>query len=143
MKKLLLLFFAFTAIQLSAQVKVLPDQMPNVIGEITGMKCVKEKDTYRFSYVFINCQAITAYRSFYFKEIDGDFERLYRTAADLLEDGVNAEKVIELPEDRIVLVYDKQIGSAGIRILHTHTGSDIVGVTPLLNVSRLKKLFGK
>lgn len=146
MKKLLAtILFLFTALTGFSQIKVLPTTPLERLGRV-GVNDVyvqKEGDIYTFFYKNIENKADVNIRNFSFKNVENDYENLYKIIAD----GFNASPMydikLELPGDFVWLHYTKTTAKTTVQFMTTNKVTSTTGISEMMTLDDIKKLFEK
>ncbi|KGO85221.1 hypothetical protein Q765_17130 [Flavobacterium rivuli WB 3.3-2 = DSM 21788] len=156
MKKIIL----FLALALStasfAQIKKVDKaELAASSGEVIGkiepfaqgveMECVKNGNTYTFTYKDYQYKTIDQRASFSFEDIDNAFEDFYKTAIDAFETKPKESIMIETKDQYIFISYSKTmgIGSVSFKSTSSKASGAPMSFTKEFNKKQIEKLFGK
>ena len=82
-------------------------------------------------------------RTFSFKNVDNDYENLYK----IIMDGFNASPMydikLELPNDYVWLHYSKTTAKTTVQFMTTNKVSGLTGISEGMTPDDIKKLFEK
>lgn len=145
MKKTLLLFFAILFSSLAfSQIKVLKNESLTLVGKDSSVELYKKKNKYTFSYQDTNVSNLNTFRSFYFYDLNKDFETLYKMVSDGFVDMPIGEIQLELPSDIIGLKYAKNYGQTTVQFIqYINKNKKNVGKSQFLTKVQIDKIFGK
>lgn len=150
MSKILLFVILCCTSFANAQIKVIDCDKIGVVKAlmttaIEMKKCNIEGNTqYIIHYRDITEQHIGEWNAFAFLDIDNAFENLYNMIMDGFENPPKEDIGIDLPDCRIYLHFEKNMGITSFQFLHFPTpSSKIIGQSTYLTKRQVKKLFGK
>lgn len=146
MKKLLAtILFLFTVLTGFSQIKVLPTTPLERLGRVgvSDVYVQKEGDIYTFFYKNIENKADVNIRNFSFKNVENDYENLYK----IIIDGFNASPMydikLELPGDFVWLHYTKTTAKTTVQFMTTNKVTSTTGISEMMTIDDVKKLFEK
>lgn len=150
MKKLILLNIIFAGIFCNAQIKDLShlQEKCETVGKIAPMgsfmgeleKCSETR--YRFSYRDLKFTSIISVKHFSFEDKEDALDYLYNTLLKGLEELPVEDKILQLPEDMLLIKFKKTFGVPVVTIYHTNKAG-VTGVTQSFTKKQILKLFGK
>ena len=134
----------FVSISLTGQVKKITKEDVSTIGKIgRNIEITKTGNEYTITYNDINF-TIDEYKSFSFKDLDNDFENLYKMISEGFETPPKDPIKIELPNDIIWLKFKKSLGTVNLQIDHAvDKNENVIGTSIFMTKRRVRKLFGK
>ena len=146
MKKLLAtILFLFTVLTGFSHIKVLPTTPLERLGRVgvSDVYVQKEGDIYTFFYKNIENKADVNIRNFSFKNVENDYENLYK----IIIDGFNASPMydikLELPGDFVWLHYTKTTAKTTVQFMTTNKVTSTTGISEMMTIDDVKKLFEK
>lgn len=146
MKKGLTVFmFLFCVMTGFSQIKVLPTTPLERLGRVgvSDVYVQKEGDNYTFFYKNIENKEDVNIRNFSFKNVENDYENLYK----IIIDGFNASPMydikLELPNDYVWLHYTKTTAKTTVQFMTTNKVTSSTGISEMMNIEDVKKLFEK
>ncbi|OCK53205.1 hypothetical protein BA768_01220 [Chryseobacterium sp. CBo1] len=116
--------------------KVAP--MGSFMGEVE--KC--SDNLIKFSYRDLKFSSIINIKRFSFEDKDGALDYLYITLIKGLDELPEEDKVLQLPNDLLLIKFKKTFGVPVATIYHTNNAS-VLGVTQSFTKKQIDKLFGK
>ncbi|MDF0720624.1 hypothetical protein P0M11_11505 [Kaistella sp. PBT33-4] len=138
---LLTTLFSFTAF---AQIKVLKNDNLIQIGKENAVALYKKQNKYTFNYQDINTSNLNTFRSFYFHDLNKDFEQLYKLVSDGFIDMPMGEVQLELPNDIIGLKYAHNYGQTTVQFIHyINKSKKYIGKSQFLTKAQVDRVFGK
>jgi hypothetical protein len=145
MRRVILISILFISYCASSQIKVLETKPLEKVGKIgsNDIYLQKEGNEYTVFYKNVEIKEVTAFRNFSFKDLDGDFEGLYK----IIMDGFNASPLfdikLELPNDYVWLHYTRSADKISMQFMSTNKVTSSTGISDFLNKAQVNKLFGK
>lgn len=145
MKKLILLALFLISGLSFGQIKVLPTTPLERLGRVgtNDVYVQKEGTQYTFFYKDIENTEESSTKNFSFKNVDNDYENLYK----IIIDGFNASPMydikLELPNDFVWLHYTKTSARPVVQFMTTNKVTSSTGISQMLSVEDIKKLFEK
>ena len=145
MKKIILACALFITFFSNAQIKVIETTPIIRLGSIgqNDMFILTEGNKYTFFYKNVENEESINSKSFYFKDLNNDYENLHK----IIVDGFNADPlldiILELPEDFIWLHYSKNLGQTFVQFMVKNKKNESTGVTNAFNLAQINKLFEK
>lgn len=146
MKKLftvaLLLCAMFTGF---SQIKVLETTPLERLGRVgtNDVYVQKEGNQYTFFYKNIENKEDENTRNFTFKNVDNDYDNLYK----IIMNGFNANPMydikLDLPNDYVWLHYTKTTAKLTVQFMTTNKVTATTGISEMMTVEDVKKLFEK
>ncbi|GAA4776064.1 hypothetical protein GCM10023230_28870 [Flavobacterium hankyongi] len=128
-----------------SQIKVLPTTPLEKLGRVgtNDVYIQKEGSQYTFFYKNIENKEDESIRNFSFKNVENDFENFYK----IIIDGFNANPIydikLELPNDYVWLHYTKTTSKLGVQFMTTNKVTQSTGISQIMSVEDVKKLFEK
>src|SRR5690606_20656520 len=133
-----------------SQIKEIEDIKKESIGSFKEMGIEKIKlekwndNLIVFLYQDQKFKQLTEYKSFEFKDEDGALNLLYNTLLYGIQLKEKSEKSLELPNDILILKFDKMMGKGYVEIFVQNKNiPDIIGQVIWMDEKRLKKVFDK
>ncbi len=144
MKKIIfLLAFLITNFAFS-QIKVLKNESLTLVGKDNNVELYKKKNKYTISYQDTNVSQLNTFRSFYFHDLNKDFDTLYKLISDGFIDTPSSEIQMELPNDIIGLNFRKNYGQTTVQFIHyINKNKKNIGKSQFLTRVQVDKIFGK
>ncbi|MBA5246036.1 hypothetical protein H1R16_00735 [Marnyiella aurantia] len=144
MRKTVLLLTTLFSISAFAQIKVLKNDNLIEVGKENSVALYKKQNKYTFNYQDINTSNLNTFRSFYFHDLNKDFEQLYKLVSDGFIDMPMGEIQLELPNDIIGLNFARNYGQTTVQFIHYISKSKkYIGKSQFLTKSQVDKVFGK
>lgn len=144
MKKILLLIVLSFSFSAFSQIKVLKNENLLVVGKESSVTLYKKQNKYLFNYQDINNSNLNTFRSFYFHDINKDFDHLYKIISDGFIDVPANEITLELPSDIIGLNFKRNYGQVTVQFIqYINKNKKYVGKSQFFNKKQIDKLFGK
>lgn len=150
MKKILLLANLLIATACWSQIKDLSDlqEKCTTVGKIAPMgsfmgeleKCSETK--FRFLYRDLKFTSIINIKHFSFEDQEGALDYFYNTLIKGLEELPIEDKILQLPEDMLLIKFKKTFGVPVATIYHTNKAG-VTGVSQSFTRKQINKLFGK
>lgn len=144
-KVLSLAVMLFCSVAGFSQIKVLPTTPLEKLGRVgqNNIYVQKEGTNYTFFYKNIEEAEESGMRTFSFKNVDNDYENLYK----IIMDGFNASPMydikLELPNDYVWLHYSKTTAKTTVQFMTTNKVSGLTGISEGMTPDDIKKLFEK
>lgn len=145
MKKIITVFTLLLSCMTFSQIKVLPTTPLEKLGRVgtNDVYIQKEGSQYTFFYKNIENKEDEGIRNFSFKNVENDFENFYK----IIIDGFNANPIydikLELPNDYVWLHYTKTTSKLGVQFMTTNKVTQSTGISQIMSVEDVKKLFEK
>ncbi len=143
------LFNFFFVLNSFAQINVVDVAKPISIGKVGNIAATfiymdKEDSVYTITYQDIKFQHLTEFKSFSFKDINNDFDKLYKIIIDGLDNPPKEDIMLELPNDIVWLHFQKSLGVVNVRFSSAvNKNPNIIGVSIYMTKKQVLKLFGK
>ncbi|MFC6267416.1 hypothetical protein [Frigoriflavimonas asaccharolytica] len=144
MKKLILLFTILFSVSAFSQIKILKNDALTEVGKDNSVSLYKKDKKYTFNYQDVANANLNSFRSFYFYDLNKDFDQLYKLISDGFIDMPTSEIEMELPQDIIGLNYGRNYGQITVQFVH-YIGKNrkYVGKSQFLTKKQVDKIFGK
>ena len=145
MKKIILACVLFITFLSNAQIKVIETTPIIRLGSVgqNDIFILTEGNKYTFFYKNVENEEAINSKSFYFKDLNNDYEALNK----IIVDGFNADPLLdiklELPEDFVWLHYSKNLGQTFVQFMVKNKKNETTGVTKAFNLEQINKLFEK
>lgn len=145
MKKIITALTLLLSCMTFSQIKVLPTTPLEKLGRVgtNDVYIQKEGSQYTFFYKNIENKEDESIRNFSFKNVENDFENFYK----IIIDGFNANPIydikLELPNDYVWLHYTKTASKLGVQFMTTNKVTQSTGISQIMSVEDVKKLFEK
>ena len=126
-----------------AQIKVLPTTPLERLGRVgtNDVYVQKEGTQYTFFYKDMENTDDSSIKNFTFKNVDGDYDNLFK----IIIDGFNASPMydikLELPNDYVWLHYTKATNKAVVQFMTTNKVTSSTGISQMMSMEDIKKLF--
>ena len=144
MKKIILLFTVLFSISAFSQIKILKNEALTEVGKDNSVALFKKDKKYTFNYQDVANANLNSFRSFYFYDLNKDFDQLYKLISDGFIDMPTSEIEMELPMDIIGLNYGKNYGQVTVQFVHyINKNRKYVGKSQFLTKKQIDKIFGK
>ena len=144
MRKIHLLLALFLFTFSFSQIKVLKNENLVEVGKEKAIALYKKQNKYVFNYQDINNSNLNTYRSFYFHDLNKDFDQLYKMISDGFIDMPQSEIQLELPNDIIGLNFAKNYGQTTVQFVHyINKSKKHIGKSQFLTKNQVDKVFGK
>ncbi|PIE50613.1 MAG: hypothetical protein CSA38_02270 [Flavobacteriales bacterium] len=144
MKKTLLIFILFISYTFSAQIKVVKNEMLTKVGKEASVTLYKNKNKYTFNYQDVNSSNLNTFRSFSFKDINKDFDNLYKMIANGFISMPEENIILELPHDIIELHFARNFGQKTVQFIHfVNKRKKFKAKSEYLTEKQINKIFGK
>lgn len=144
MKKIILLFTILFSISAFSQIKILKNDALTEVGKENSVALYKKDKKYTFNYQDVANANLNSFRSFYFFDLNKDFDQLYKLISDGFIDMPTTEITMELPNDIIGLNYGKNYGQVTVQFIHyINKNMKTVGKSQYLTKKQVDKIFGK
>lgn len=144
MKKTILLLTTLFSLSAFSQIKVLKNESLMQVGKDNSVTLYKKSNKYTFNYQDINTSNLNTFRSFYFHDLNKDFDQLYKLVSDGFIDMPIGEIQLELPNDIIGLHYAKNYGQTTVQFIHyINKSKKYIGKSQFLTKKQVDKVFGK
>lgn len=128
-----------------SQIKVLETTPLERLGRVgtNDVYVQKEGSQYTFFYKNIENKEDETMRNFTFKNVDNDFDNLYK----IIMNGFNANPMydikLELPNDYVWLHYTKTTAKLTVQFMTTNKVTATTGISEMMTIEDVKKLFEK
>ena len=144
MKKIILLFSILFSISAFSQIKMIKSDEPTEVGSTNSVTLFKKDKKYTFNYQDVANANLNSWRSFYFFDLNRDFDGLYKVISDGFGSMPKNEITMELPNDIIGLNYGRNYGQVTVQFVHYIGKSEkYVGKTQYLTKKQIDKIFGR
>lgn len=144
MKKIILLFTLLFSISAFSQIKILKNDELTEVGKENSVALYKKDKKYTFNYQDVANANLNSFRSFYFYDLNKDFDQLYKLISDGFIDMPTSEITMELPNDIISLNYGRNYGQVTVQFVHyINKNRKYVGKSQYLTKKQVDKIFGK
>lgn len=144
MKKIILLFTILFSISAFSQIKILKNDALTEVGKENSVALYKKDKKYTFNYQDVANANLNSFRSFYFFDLNKDFDQLYKLISDGFIDMPTTEITMELPNDIIGLNYGRNYGQVTVQFVHyINKNMKTVGKSQFLTKKQVDKIFGK
>lgn len=144
MKKIILLLSFLISTVAFSQIKVLKNESLILVGKDNNVELYKKKNKYTMSYQDTNVSNLNTFRSFYFHDLNKDFDTLYKLISDGFIDMPIGEIQLELPQDIIGLNYARNYGQTTVQFVHyINKNKKYIGKSQFLTKKQVDKIFGK
>ncbi len=131
-------------ISVFSQIKVLKNESLVEIGKDNSVGLYKKDDTFTINYQDLNTANLNTFRSFSFKNLNGDVSGLYTMITNGFIDAPESNIILELPNDIIELHYEKNFGQPTVQFIqYINKNRKYVGKSQFLNKKQVDKVFGK
>lgn len=144
MKRLLTIAFLLCTVFTGfSQIKVLETTPLERLGRVgtNDVYVQKEGAQYTFFYKNIENREDTSIRNFTFKNVDGDFDNLFK----IIMNGFTASPMydikLELPNDYVWLHYTKTTSKLSVQFMTTNKVTASTGISEMMTMDDVKKLF--
>ncbi len=144
MKKITLLITILFSLSIFVQIKVLKNETLLEVGKENCVALYKKAKKYTINYQDVANSNLNTFRSFYFYDLNKDFDQLYKLISDGFIDMPSSEITMELPNDIIGLNYGINYGQTTVQFVHyINKNMKYVGKSQFLNKKQIDKIFGK
>ena len=144
MKKIIILFTILFSITAYSQIKILKNDALTEVGKENSVALYKKDKKYTFNYQDVANANLNSFRSFYFFDLNKDFDQLYKLISDGFIDMPTNEITMELPNDIIGLNYGKNYGQVTVQFIHyINKNRKYVEKRQFLTKKQVDKIFGK
>lgn len=144
MKKIILLVTILFSVSAFSQIKILKNDALTEVGKENSVALYKKDKKYTFNYQDVNNANLNSFRSFYFFDLNKDFDQLYKLISDGFIDMPTSEITMELPNDIIGLNYGRNYGQITVQFIHyINKNRKYVGKSQYLTKKQVDKIFGK
>jgi hypothetical protein len=148
MKKTIILgMLLLSASAVFSQIKVLEVTHLERLGRvgINDIYVQKEGNQYTFFYKNIEIPELkeNSIRNFSFKNIENDYEGLYKIITNAFAANPLNDVKLELPNDFVWLHFTKLIGKTVFQFITTNKVTGVSGISEFMTIDDVKKLFEK
>lgn len=144
MKKIFLLFIFLFAYTAQAQIKVVQNEKLTKIGSGRSVALYKKKNQYTFNYQDVNSTNLNTFRSFSFKDINKDFDGLYKMISNGFISMPSDNIILELPRDILELHFARNYGQVTVQFVqYVGKNRKYEAKSEYLTKKEINKLFGK
>jgi len=128
-----------------SQIKVLPTTPLERLGRVgvSDVYVQKEADNYTFFYKNIENKESINIRSFSFKNVENDYENLFKIIVDGFSASPMYDIKLELPNDFVWLHYTKTTAKITVQFMTTNKATSATGISEMMTLDDVKKLFEK
>lgn len=144
MKKIILLFTILISLSAFSQIKILKNESLTEVGKENSVALYKKDKKYTFNYQDVNNANLNSFRSFYFYDLNKDFDQLYKLISDGFIDMPTSEITMDLPQDIIGLNYGRNYGQITVQFIHyINKSQKYIGKSQFLTKKQIDNIFGK
>jgi len=146
MKKVLTGFMFLCCVMTGySQIKVLPTTPLERLGRVgvSDVYVQKEGDTFTFFYKNIENKDDVNIRNFSFKNVENDYENLFKIIVDGFSASPMYDIKLELPNDYVWLHYTKATAKTTVQFMTTNKVTSTTGISEMMTIEDVKKLFEK
>lgn len=145
MKKTILACTLLITFLSNAQIKVIETTPIIRLGSVgqNDMYILTEANKYTFFYKNIENEESINSKSFYFKDLNNDYEALNKIIVDGFTSDPLLDIKLELPEDFVWLHYSKNLGQTYVQFMAKNKKNETTGVSKAFNLDQINKLFEK
>lgn len=144
MKKIFLLFIFLFIYTAQAQIKVVQNEKLTKVGSSRSVTLYKKKNQYTFNYQDVNSTNLNTFRSFSFKDINKDFDELFRMISNGFISIPSENIILELPRDILELHFARNYGQITVQFVqYVGKNRKYEAKSEYLTKKEIDKLFGK
>lgn len=144
MKKFYLLFVLFFSFGLQAQIKVVKNEELSKIGSQGSVSLYKKQNQYIFNYQDINSSNLNTFRTFSFKDLNNDFDQLYKMISDGFISMPSENIILELPRDILELHFARNYGQITMQFIqYVNKNDKYMAKSQFLTKKDIDRIFGK
>jgi|GEM_PF-2558558 len=145
MKNLILLLTIVLSSGSFAQIRIEHPEKTEQIGKIMAglISLDKTGDIYRICYDDAKFTKIRAFKCFSFQETGNDLDNLYSIISKGFEAGKKDDIHLDLPDDKVVLNFEKHFGIVSMRFSQLDKSTGIFGFSGYMTKKQVDRLFGK